>query len=115
MEGRRGVSRSAFSGPKPVQRSAEEAETTPTPLAATRKQKKEKTAATFGLAGAPAAKLCALGRHRAQIAARQPEEAERQPRRAVGEVERREGWREQKKVLANKTKTLVVAEPLNAV
>lgn len=66
---------------------------------------KQKTAANLGLAETPAAKLCALGHHRAQIAARQTENAERQLRLAAGTVEGvREGGREggsKKKVLPN--------------
>lgn len=49
-----------------------------------RNAEKQKTAANLSLAAAPAAKLCALGHHGAQIAARQLESAERQPRLAAG-------------------------------
>lgn len=75
---------------------------------------KQKTAANLGLAETPAAKLCALGHHRAQIAARQTENAERQLRLAAGTVEgvregggegRREGAKKRFYQTANKTKT----------
>lgn len=68
---------------------------------------KQKTAANLSLAAAPAAKLCALGHHGAQIAARQPESAECQPRLAAGRVEGEGG------VTTSPMNVQVVTEPGN--